>query len=134
MSTIIEYFLNLKTFYGYDKSQVELLAGSYTISHESNNLYSIAINNFRVGKYFTRDDIHDFLTYDFDIIIETFDGYRSLFMPAAEKSAICIQRATRRYLKKLKWRRIGLAIMAILSPILYHPKSPYIQRMIANYD
>ena len=134
MSTI-DYFLTLETFYRYDKSQVELLAGDYTICHSSKNLYSIYFQNIRLGKNFTRDDIHDilFINND-DIIIETFDGYRSLFMPNAEKSALCIQRAVRKHLKKLKWHRIGLAIMAILSPILYHPKSPYIQRMIANFN
>lgn len=134
MSTTIEYFLTLETFYGYDKSQVELLVGDYTIC-QSKNLYSIYFQHICLGKYFTNDDIHDFLFInDSNIIIETFDGYRSLFMPVAEKSALCIQRSVRKHLKKLKWHRIGLAIMSILSPILYHPKSPYIQRMIANFD
>jgi len=34
--------------------------------------------------------------------------------------------------KRLKRRRICLKIMEKLSPILYHPKSPYMQRIFAS--
>ena len=131
-----EYFLSLSSFYGYRGSQIELLAGEYIIyrSHEWNHLFTINEDNRRIGTRFTADDIRDFLfPYTGNMIVESFDGYRSLFMPEAETSAIRIQRAVRTYLKKLKWHRTGIAIMTLLSPILYHPKSPYIQRRIASW-
>ena len=131
-----EYFFAIESFYGYPRKQFDLLAGEYTISHSfyTDDMYTISVDNKNIGNQFTRDDIRDFLFPCVDpLIIESFDGYRSLFMPIAEKSSIYIQRATREYIKKLKWRRIGIAVMEKLSPILYHPKSPYIKRMIASY-
>ena len=128
----MDYFFKTTSFYGYPRGQFELLVGMYTISHTDNNTYTINPGTL-FATNFTEDDIRDFV-HDFpgNLIIESFDGYRSLFIPSAQKSAILIQISVRKYLKHLKWRRTGLAIMAILAPILYHPKSPYMARVFAS--
>ena len=52
------------------------------------------------------------------------------------EKAIRIQKVFRGHVtrKWLKRRRICLAIMEKLSPILYHPKSPYMQRVFREVE
>ena len=130
------YFYTIENWWGYDRTMCDLLVGPWIITHTyaMPNRYTITANGelCPIGVNFTRGEIDDFLFPLVDPhIIETFDGYLSLYMPLAEKSATIIQQATRKYLKYLKRRRIGLAVMEILSPILYHPRSPYMIREFA---
>ena len=134
----MDYFFKTTNFYGYERGQFELLMGQYKITHIPNSdNYKATIERLHGGPanlfIFTEDEVRNFIYYyPGDLKIESYDGYRSLFIPTAGKAAMCIQRSVRKYLKNLKWNRIGLAVMAVLAPILYHPKSPYMLRIFAN--
>jgi hypothetical protein len=128
----MDYFFKTTNFYGYERGQFELLLGHYTITHTPNSdTYTATIQNYTFIS--SEDEVRNFIYYSpGDLIIESYDGYRSLFIPTAEKAAMRIQRSVRKYLKHLKWNRTGLAVMAVLAPILYHPKSPYMLRIFAR--
>lgn len=128
----MDYFFKTTNFYGYERGQFELLIGQYTITHTPNSdTYTATIEHYEFIS--SEDEIRNFIYYSpGDLIIESCDGHRSLFIPAAGKAAMCIQRSVRKYLKHLKWNRTGLAVMAVLAPILYHPQSPYMKRIFAS--
>ena len=127
----MDYFFKSTNFYGYERGQFEMLLGQYTISHSANSTYTATIQHYTF--ICSEDEIRNFIIHSpDDLIIESCDGYRSLFVPRAGKAAIRIQRSVRKYLKHLKWHRAGLAVMAALAPILYHPKSPYMLRRFAS--
>jgi len=128
----MDYFFKTTNFCGYERGQFGLLIGRYVVSHIPNSdTYTATVQNHTF--IFTEDEVRNFIYHSpGDLIIESHDGYKSLFIPTAGKAAMRIQRSVRKYLKHLKWNRTGLAVMAVLAPILYHPKSPYMLRIFAS--
>ncbi len=129
----MDYFFKSTNFYGYERGQFEMLLGRYIISHGENSTYIATLQQNNYTFICSENEIRNFIIHSpGDLIIESYDGYKSLFIPRAGKAAIRIQRSVRKYLKHLKWNRTGLAVMAALAPILYHPKSPYMLRRFAS--
>lgn len=131
----MDYFFKTTNFYGYTRGQFKLICNSYGVSHSCNNNNYYMIDE--IGTGFSEYTIRKVLfSENTNYIIKSWDGYRILNMTRAKQAASYIQRVVRKYLKRLKWRRVGMAVMEILTPILYHPKSPYMLKVFEseNYD
>ena len=130
----MDYFFKTINFYNLPRDKFDQVATTclHTITGPDRRNRNYELNNLNDFIYL-RDFMFPKLNmslFEHFRLVNQFQGY---LLFKAKKSVICIQRAARLYLKKLKWHRIGLAIMAELAPILYHPKSPYMQRLIASW-